>query len=82
MIRKRPKGDPRNTKATYDHKRPRYDPPCPARLEADIALVAAECAHQRASHKDVTAAGGLGNWAVIRMGLPPEPPKPAFKRRF
>jgi hypothetical protein len=82
MIRRRPRGETSLSKATYDHKRPRFDPPSPVRLEAATALVAVECANQRAVHKEVTASGSLANWAVIKLGVPPEQPKPAFKRRF
>ena len=59
MIRRRPRGETSLSKATYDHKRPRFEPPSPVRLEAATALVAVECANQRAVHKEVTASGSL-----------------------
>ena len=39
MIRRRPRGETTLSKATYDHKRPRFDPPSPERLEAAIVAV-------------------------------------------
>ena len=35
MIRRRPRGETTLSKATYDHKRPRYDPPSPERIAAE-----------------------------------------------
>ena len=48
--RSRPDG-PCRTKATYDHKRPAYDPPSPDRVAAAQSLKAIECAKDRAFDK-------------------------------
>ncbi len=45
--RSRPDG-PCRTKATYDHKRPRYNPPSPDRITAAQNLKTVECAKDRA----------------------------------
>ena len=82
MIRRRPRGETTLSKATYDHKRPRFDPPSPARLEAAAALTAAECAHDRAGNKEVTAAGGLAKWVSTRVGYPAERPAQPIRRRL
>jgi hypothetical protein len=44
--RSRPDG-PCRTKATYDDKRPRYNPPSPDRITAAENLKAIECARDR-----------------------------------
>ena len=58
MIRKRPRGEITFSKATYD--------------EAAAALKALDRAHDRAMAREITAAGGLGNWVLARAGLPLE----------
>ena len=81
MTRRRPRGETTLSKATYDHKRPRLDPPSPARLEAATTLTVAECARDRAINKEVTAAGGFVKWVLTRLGHPTERPTPAIIRR-
>jgi hypothetical protein len=81
MIRRRPRGEPTLSKATYGDKRPRFDPPSPARAEAAAALKAAECAQERALNKEVTAAGGIVPWVLTQLGHPPKP-KPTITRRL
>jgi hypothetical protein len=82
MIRRRPRGETTLSKATYDHKRPRFDPPSPIRLEAATSLTAAECARDRAIQKDVNAAGGFVEWMLARLGLPKEKPRTSIIRRL
>lgn len=81
MMRRRPRGETTLSKATYDHKRPGFDPPSPAQLEAAIALTAVQCARERAASKEMTAAGSLGEWVLTQLGLPKEKPTPTITRR-
>jgi hypothetical protein len=82
MIRRRPRGETTLSKATYGHKRPRFDPPAPATLEAAAKLKAAECARDRAISKEITAAGGAVKWLLDRFGDDPakEPVPPILRR--
>jgi hypothetical protein len=79
--RSRPDG-PCRTKATYDDKRPRFDPPCPGKIAAADALLKAECAESRKASQEVTRAGGLTRWVLIQQGLPVPPPRPTITRRI
>jgi folylpolyglutamate synthase/dihydropteroate synthase len=78
MIRKRPKGDPSRTKATYDHKRPRFDPPSLAQLEAAAELTAAECARDRAIDSQIKKVG----LAEVLWPGRTQPRGQSIKRRF
>ena len=68
-------GETQFTKATYDHKRPRYDPPSPARLERELEDSKREGAKSRALDQQVNRIG-LGATVRQHLGLA-EPPKPA-----
>jgi hypothetical protein len=48
--RSRPDG-PCRTKATYDHKRPRYDPPSPDRVKAKLDQDTRDAERERNCHK-------------------------------
>ena len=51
MIRRRPRGETTLSKATYDHKRPRYDPPSPDRVKAQLDQDVRDAALERKCHK-------------------------------
>jgi hypothetical protein len=51
MIRRRPRGETTLSKATYDHKRRRYDQPSPKRREEAEKQVARESAGLRRSRQ-------------------------------
>jgi hypothetical protein len=72
--RSRPDG-PCRTKATYDHKRPRYDPPSPDRIAAAEALLGIEWARDRAIDRQIKK---VGLATVLGITQPKEP----FKRRI
>lgn len=74
MIRKRPRNDNIFSKATYDDKRPRFDPPSSARIEA------ARWLKDRAIAEQVTAVGGLTSWVLARFGFQPKQ-TPIIRRR-
>ena len=40
-------GEPQFTKATYDHKRPRFDPPSPDRVKAKLEQDGRDAANER-----------------------------------
>jgi hypothetical protein len=44
-------GEPQFTKATYDHKRPRYDPPSPDRVQAKLEQDRRDAANVRRLRK-------------------------------
>jgi hypothetical protein len=75
MIRRRPRGEPSLSKATYDHKKPRFDPPCPTRVKAADELIAAECAQDRANDKRIKVVGLAEVLGITR-------PKQPINRRF
>lgn len=58
---------PTFTKATYDSKRPKYDPPAPGRVEAARELQKLEAAKSRTTHREINRVG-LTRWVLDRLG--------------
>jgi hypothetical protein len=79
MMDRKSQGEPQFTKATYDHKRPRYDPPCPARRQAALEEAMRETAKQRAFAKTINESGLL---FALGITTTPKPKQPPFKRRI
>ena len=74
---KNPHNGPTFSKASYDHKRRRFDPPSPARKRAEEEQLARDAAESRAFD---TKAKKLGLAHALFLGI--IPPKEPFKRRF
>jgi hypothetical protein len=66
---------PTFTKATYDAKRPKFDPPSPDRIAASESLFGIECARDRAFDKRIKTVGLAEVLGITR-------PKEPFKRRI
>jgi len=72
---------PSLTKATYDKKRPRRDPPSPARVEAARGEKKRDAAEARRFDKIIRAGPSA---LLLELGLAssePKPPAPSVKRR-
>ncbi len=57
---------PTFTKATYDAKQLKYDPPSPGRLKAARTLQELDAATSRAAHKEINRMG-FTRWVLDRL---------------